>query len=95
MSKPIILSERAWNSLYSQLTRDHNPSVILIREKMKSVLGFTVRRHREWRNDPNFGHRYPEDTVRLDFYNEPKRTMFMLKYSEYLNKLDQEEDQIY
>jgi hypothetical protein len=61
---------------------------------MKVVLGFTVRRHKEW-----FGHigeATPENrrlgqygwkgVICLDFYNEPKRTMFMLKYSEYLDK---------
>jgi hypothetical protein len=58
---------------------------MLIREKMKTVLGFTVRRHREWADDPNFG-KFPVETICLDFYNEPKRTMFLLRYSEYLGK---------
>lgn len=52
---------------------------------MKAVLGFTVRRHREWADDPNFG-KYPVETICLDFYNKPKQTMFLLKYSEYLDK---------
>jgi len=86
-----VLSERVWGSLHRQLARDNNPSIILIREKMRSVLGFTVRRHREWRSDPNFGHKYPVDTICLDFYNEPKRTMFLLKYSEFLSKTDEQE----
>jgi hypothetical protein len=53
---------------------------------MKVVLGFTVRQHTEWILDPGAERRRPESSVRLDFYNEPKRTMFMLKYSEYLDK---------
>lgn len=49
--------------------------------KMKDKLGFTVREHREWTEQKG----YITD-IRLDFYNEPKRTMFLLKYSEYLDK---------
>ena len=59
---------------------------MLIREKMKVVLGFTVRRHTEWILEPGADRRHPEHSIRLDFYNEPKRTMFLLKYSEYLDK---------
>ena len=55
---------------------------------MRKVLGFVSRTHREWKTDPNFGNRYAEDTIHLDFYNEPKRTMFLLKYGEYLVKPD-------
>jgi hypothetical protein len=53
---------------------------------MKMVLGFTVRRHSVWKMDPDFGHKYLKESIHLDFYNEPKRTMFLLKYSEYLDK---------
>ena len=85
LTKPIVLSEEKWGKLHRRLAQDNHPSVILIREKMKAVLGFTVRRHREWADDPNFG-KYPIETICLDFYNEPKRTMFLLKYSEFLDK---------
>ncbi len=91
MSKPIILSEAQWAPLHYQLSKDYHSSVILIREKMKSVLGFTVRRHREWVREEGPGGDYNgyghyENTIRLDFYNEPKRTMFLLKYSHFLDK---------
>jgi hypothetical protein len=86
MSKPVVLSEAQWVKLHTRLCQDNPSSVMLIRIKMRHVLGFTVRRHREWKTDPDFGHKYPVDTVYLDFYNEPKRTMFVLKYSEYLDK---------
>jgi hypothetical protein len=84
MSKPIILTEEAWVELYQRLSRDNHSSVILIRTKMRAVLGFTVRRHRVWRHD--IGGSYPVDQIHLDFYNEPKRTMFLLKYSDILSK---------
>jgi hypothetical protein len=48
---------------------------------MKEKLGFTVREHREWTQQRG----YMTD-IRLDFYSEPKHTMFLLKYSEYLDK---------
>ena len=51
---------------------------------MRDVLGFTSRTHREW--VPKIDGGYYETTIRLDFYNEPKRTMFLLKYSEYLEE---------
>jgi hypothetical protein len=81
MSKPIVLSKKQWGKLRTQLTADNAPSVMLMSSKMKEKLGFTVREHR-W---------YTEQTgsqshICLDFYNEPKRTMFVLKYSEYLEK---------
>lgn len=92
MSKPIILSEKAWAKIYNQLAKDYPSSYILIREKMKVKLGFTVRRHEEWvdrqvdRRDVSYGTKYCVRSICLDFYNEPKRTMFLLKYSEYLDK---------
>lgn len=84
LSKPLILNEKQWAKLHTRLSQDNHSSVMLIRTKMRSVLGFTVRRHREWQQD--MGGSYPIDLIHLDFYNEPKRTMFMLKYSEYLDK---------
>lgn len=82
MSKPITLTEGQWAKIYQQLAKDNPHSVIIIREKMKQVLGFTVRRHQEW-NENNWDYKH---TICLDFYNEPKRTLFLLKYSEYLDK---------
>jgi hypothetical protein len=81
MTMPITLSEKDWLKLRARLTQDNSRSVMLIREKMKAVLGFTVRKHTHWTDDL-----VPEESIRLDFYNEPKRTMFILKYSEYLGK---------
>ena len=82
MSKSIILSEHTWRKLYTQLAQDNPHSVLLIREKMKKVLGFTSRRHNYFNREDD----YFVDEVHLDFYDEPKRTMFLLKYSEFLNE---------
>lgn len=86
LSKPIILTEAVWAKLHKQLAQDNHSSVILIREKMKVVLGFTVRRHTNWILNELNGRREPIQSIHLDFYSEPKRTMFLLKYSEFLEK---------
>ena len=83
LSKSIILSEKQWQLLKNQLTNDYAPSVMNIRGKMKEVLGFTVRHHRWYTEQHGYrGH------VCLDFYNEPKRTMLLLKYTDYFGKTD-------
>lgn len=81
MSKPIVLSLDKWAKLKNQLTNDYSPSVMMLSFKLKDKLGFTVREHREWTEQKG----YMTD-IRLDFYNEPKRTMFLLKYGEYLDQ---------
>ena len=94
MNKSIVLSERVWLNIYNQIAKTYPPSVLLIRNKMRLVLGFTSRIHQEWINqevdvkDVRYKTKYPITTVHLDFYSEPKRTMFLLKYSEYLDKTD-------
>lgn len=85
LSNPVILSQKQWGQLHRQLAKDYPSSVMLIREKMKVVLGFTVRWHKEWILEPGQQHRNLEKKICLDFYNEPKRTWFLLKYSDYIN----------
>jgi len=83
MSKALKLSESTWNNIYHRLVKDYPPSVILIREKMKVVLGFTTRRHREWILYPGYdGQGEYKETICLDFYDESKRVFFLLKYGD-------------
>lgn len=84
MSKAIILNQEQWAKIHSQISKDYPPSVLLIRPTMRRVLGFTSRTHRVWIKDKNFNYSHPEDTVHLDFFDEPKRVMFLLKYGDYL-----------
>jgi hypothetical protein len=92
MSKPIVLSEAQWLKIYNHIAKNYPPSVLLIRNRMKSVLGFTSRTHEEWIdqevhiNDIRYKTNFRITTIHLDFYSEPKRTMFLLKYSEFLDK---------
>ena len=81
MSKPIVLTLSKWYKLKERLANDYSPSVMMLSYRMKDRLGFTVREHTEWSNQSG-----SMTDIRLDFYSEPKRTMFLLKYSEYLDK---------
>jgi hypothetical protein len=91
-----------WQRIREDLHTEHPKSVFMLKDKMRKVLGFTVREHQEWVPDKQADTREGFDlfsslddgwykgkrheiSIRLDFYNERKYTMFMLKYSEYLN----------
>ena len=99
MSKPIVMSPGTWDVILEKIKSREKPSVYLSREKMKAVLGFTVREHQEYVKDLDYVKRPQDDnewfnmepggwyegkkhitTIRLDFYDEQKRTMFLLKY---------------
>jgi hypothetical protein len=92
MSKPVVLSEAQWLKIYNQIAKTYPPSVLLVRDKMRSVLGFTSRRHEEWIDqevdirDISYRTKYCVHLIHLDFYSEPKRTMFLLKYSDIIGK---------
>jgi hypothetical protein len=94
--KHVTLSYIAWKSVRDELHKEYPKSVFMLRNKMKTVLGFTVREHRTWIVNPNYGEKndmfgedtakgWYEDQVHLDFYSENKRTMFLLKFSEIIN----------
>jgi hypothetical protein len=93
----IKLSPDRWKLIRADLQLEVPKSVFMLRTKMKAVLGFTVREHSEWidaeriedfHNSTEGWHmgKKHQFSVCLDFYNERKYTMFILKYSEYLNK---------
>jgi hypothetical protein len=90
MTKPIILTEDQWAKIYSLIAKTYPPSVLFIRNKMKAVLGFTPRTHQEWVEvDLDIYHvsrHHCVTQIHLDFYNEPKRTMFLLRYSDIIGK---------
>jgi hypothetical protein len=79
MSRSMKLTEHQWIKIYHDIAANYPHSVLLIRDKMRSVLGFTSRTH-SW-HDPDAGYC---SCIMLDFYDEPKRTMFLLKYGDHL-----------
>ncbi len=91
----IELTEAQWARLYQRLAQDYKdePSVILIRGKMRRVLGFTVRHHQERRDMrqiagefgmPDYGVMI-KDWICLDFFDPALETWFRLKYAEYID----------
>lgn len=91
---PIKLTVRQWQAIRADLHMEHPKSVFMLRDKMRKVLGFTVREHSEYKyNDSehnSFDTMSHEYSIHLDFYNERKRTMFLLKFSELIGKQDGE-----
>jgi hypothetical protein len=94
MGGVIRLTEAQWAALRARLVEDyrHEPSVILIRGKMRRVLGFTVRHHQERRDMrqiagefgmPDYGV-LVKDWICLDFFDGALETWFRLKYAEFL-----------
>jgi len=90
-----------WQTIRAELHKEHPKSVFMLKNKMRQVLGFTVREHQEWipiaraeekegfdlfstGADGWYKDKRHEISIRLDFYNERKYTMFMLKFSEYI-----------
>ncbi len=78
--KTIKLSQATWLAIYNDIAKNYPHSVLLIRSKMRRVLGFTSRTHSEW----DAGVVNQIEQIHLDFFSETKYTMFILKYSEYL-----------
>lgn len=50
---------------------------------MRKTLGFVSRDHLVWTEGKGY-----KNEVHLDFYDEPKKTMFALKYSEFIHEHD-------
>lgn len=77
-----------WLKLRQRLQKEHSLSVMLIRSRMREVLGFTVRTHAKWvdkRSESaweydNKHHGYYRNEIHLDFYDEAMRSFFILKY---------------
>jgi hypothetical protein len=83
--KALRLTEQQWEKISAHLSQNYPNSVMLTRWKMRAVLGFTVRRHRV--RDPRHQGMQPgwyHEWICLDFYDEAKKTMFLLKYSDWI-----------
>jgi len=91
MTKAISLSQHEWRILREKLEEEYSPSVFMIRSKMKRVLGFVDRKHLILEDQKD---KHGNDitrayySVRLDFYSEKKYTWFLLKYSDFINELE-------
>lgn len=89
--KALVMSEQNWLKIRNHLIQTQPKSVMLTRWKMRDVLGFTDRLHSEWVNEVNKwgGMGYERREVHLDFFDEAKRTFFLLKYSDWIGQKDE------
>ena len=79
--KAVVLTIEQWKKIREELQTEHPKTVFMLRDKMKRVLGFTVREHKQWDDGVvNLIHE-----IHLDFYSENNRTMFLLKFSELIH----------
>jgi len=84
--KHLELTEGEWLRIRQQIREEHGDSMILLRDKMRRELGFTVRHHQDWRErdvdkrDVGFRTHYPVQMIHVDFYDEQAKTWFLLKY---------------
>lgn len=81
--KALKISLDEWQKILIEISKHHPRSVWMVRSKMRRILGFTPREHR----DHEYNH-----MVHLDFYDEAQKTMFLLKYSNFIdtNKNDRQ-----
>lgn len=82
MTKPVSITFKNWDKLLDRLLTDYSKSTVMIREKRKKVLGF-LERHHHWYDEKNQTY---QRKIYLDFFEEKKKTMFLLKYGEFLEK---------
>jgi len=92
--KTLKLSPENWYVILNKIKTQYPPSVLLSREKMRRVLGFTPRQDRRWRYEDGpmgayDGYGDYRRSICLDFFDEQKKTMFILKYGEYFDSKDQ------
>lgn len=84
--KPTQLTREKWLLLKAELEKKYPLSIFAIREKTKKVLGFVPRDEKVWIPYPGYGENGAYKwVVTLDFFDEQKRTLFELKYSEYFH----------
>ena len=87
--KALRLTTNEWHEIIQQIAKHHPKSVWMVRPKMRKVLGFTPRDHEEWVVIDHTGdreRRMLKKEVHLDFYDEAKRTMFLLKYGDWIGQ---------
>jgi len=90
----ITMPHQVWQNIMLVLTQEYlnEPSVLLIRSKMRRVLGFTQRYHKQWietgtrENGQAYG--FYEEYTMLDFYNESARSWFLIKFADQLRDTD-------
>lgn len=80
----IKLHPYRWEQIRNRLIEEQPASVMLIRSRMREVLGFTVREHSQWiekgKTADGRGYGHMQTWICLDFYNDAMESWFHLKY---------------
>lgn len=80
MIHTISMTHKSWELLKEQIIKDYGRTTIMISWRLKETLGFTIREHHDYRSDYN-----TRKPIKLDFYDEQLQTLFLLKYSDFVN----------
>lgn len=84
MAKTITLSTAGWHKLQEKIVEDYGRATLMISWRLKANLGFTVREHSYVTSDSGgYWDRFTD--IRLDFWDDQMQTMFLLKYSDFLD----------
>jgi len=83
MKHTITLTHQQWRNLKEKIAEDYGRATIMISWRLKANLGFTIREHVDYQSGANDGW-ITGNTIRLDFWDEQLQTLFLLKYSEFL-----------
>lgn len=108
--RPLILTPNEWRTIRDELKKRHPASHLLIRNKMRERLGFTMREHRDWQPNKDYSKELKDyqrqrekhdiewlltcepdrgryvDQVHLDFYDERKKSLFLLTYGDKIGR---------
>jgi hypothetical protein len=79
--KSIYINTETKNKIIERLKSEYPPSYFLIRDKMKRELGFLFRDHSYY---DVMAFKYVNRTA-IDFFDEQKKTMFLLKYGYFIS----------
>lgn len=83
MKHTIVLSTQSWHLLQERIIEDYGRATLLISWRLRATLGFSVREHTWYDHVDGFMDRFTD--IRLDFYDEQLQTLFLLKYSDFVN----------
>ena len=79
--KPLELTESEWAGVHAKLSSMYKdqPSMLLVRTKMKKELGFTPRRQKMWVQSKT-GRWLMDEKIVIDFFNESAESWFRLTF---------------
>ncbi len=81
MAKTLAISHHAWHKLKEKIIEDYGQTTVMISWRLRDQVGFTVREHHDYnQNEWHLSH-----NIRLDFWDDQMQTMFLLRYSDFLN----------